>query len=61
MVLGDFKKQESICIRVKHNTELLLRILRIRDPKMESMLTKLLGGATLSMQRLFREEVVLNW
>lgn len=61
MVLGDFKKQESICIRVKHNTELFLRILRIRDPKMEGMLTKLMGGTTLSMRQLFREGVVLNW
>ena len=46
MVLGDFKKQESICIRVKHNAELFLRILRMRGAKMEGMLTKLLGGAT---------------
>ena len=28
--------------------------------KMEGMLTKLLGGATLSMRQLFREGVVLN-
>ena len=33
MVLGDFKKHESLCIRVKYSTELFLRILRIRDPK----------------------------
>lgn len=52
MVLGNFKKHESICIRVKHNTELFLRILRIRDPKMEGMLTKLLGGTNLSIRRL---------
>ena len=44
MVLGDFKRQESICIRVKHNAELFLRILRIRNPKMEGMLTKLCDG-----------------
>lgn len=61
MVLSNFKKHESICIRVKHNTELFLRILRIRDPKMEGMLTKLLGGTNLSIRRLFRERVVLNW
>lgn len=52
---GQFKKHESICIRVKHNTELFLRILRIRDPKMEGMVTNLLGGTTLSMRRFVRE------
>ena len=28
---------------------------------MEGMLTKLIGGTTLSMRQLFREGVVLNW